>query len=400
MARRRAWGSIVFKDGKSYAKIRVGGRRTHRLLYLEDGETACPADADLAEPAMERLRASLRDEEALARGVEARLGEWLDFEYAAILRSRAASEHVAAQHIQYLVRFAEWCEGQLGEGVFMHEVTRALVERFVADFIGGRMLPPIPRGRRRAAEPRPYKPGYLRRVVNVLRKAWHDAKERGYVDTNPFSKLELPRIKRTVVPWVEPSWLPQICDAVGDFQRPVVRCLAETGLRISEALALRREHLDAETCSLHVVDSKTDAGVRTVAIMQETAAWMVLLPKRADGLLFAPRSAEGVRTAIKRACQHLQLPPLGSHKLRHAYASHLISAGVPARDVAAQLGHSDGGKLVLELYGRWAPDSAGQRAAEALRRFRSSRGTDPASRGSGGRRRGPAGGSGPATSRP
>jgi integrase len=38
------------------------------------------------------------------------------------------------------------------------------------------------------------------------------------------------------------------------------------------------------------------------------------------------------------------------HTLRHSAASFLAAAGVPASDIAAQLGHADGGALALKVY--------------------------------------------------
>ena len=107
--RRRAWGSIEFRDGRAYAKIRIDGRRTNRLLYLEDGETPCPADPEQAEMAIDRLHRELNQEQARRDGKAAHLGEWLDAEYADILRSRLMPK-VALQAELYIVRFQEWVE--------------------------------------------------------------------------------------------------------------------------------------------------------------------------------------------------------------------------------------------------------------------------------------------------
>jgi hypothetical protein len=38
------------------------------------------------------------------------------------------------------------------------------------------------------------------------------------------------------------------------------------------------------------------------------------------------------------------------HTLRHSAASFLAAAGVPASDIAAQLGHANGGALALKVY--------------------------------------------------
>ena len=65
----------------------------------------------------------------------------------------------------------------------------------------------------------------------------------------------------------------------------------------------------------------------------------------------------------------------GCHMLRHVYASTLISLGVDVRTVAGNLGHSDGGALVLKTYSHLMPD-AEDKTRKALPTSRL-RGEDP-----------------------
>jgi integrase len=53
-------------------------------------------------------------------------------------------------------------------------------------------------------------------------------------------------------------------------------------------------------------------------------------------------------------------PGLDYYELRHAAATMLLERGVTPWDVAQQLGHTDGGQLVMERYGH--PSEAGARA--------------------------------------
>ena len=390
MAGRRGWGSIVFRNGRAYAAITIDGKRTMRVLRDERGD-AIPADLPLAEEAIERLRRKIRVEQDLDGGERARLGDWIDAEYSAILRSRLTPQS-AHQAEQYLVRFAEWAEQSIGEGVFMEDVQRAHAERFVADFLAGRTAPPIWRADRPRAKSRAYGPAYVRRFVNVLSRAWSDARERGYVTKNPWSRLRLPRVPETTVPWVEPRDLERILDATTEFQRPYLRFLAWTGLRVGEAEQLRRDDVDLDRATLHVRHGKTRGSRRSVPLTPETVALLQGQPVREDGLLWEPRERHGSLHALSRACHHLKLPPLTLHQLRHVYASHLVVAGAPPTVVASLLGHVDGGALVLRLYGRWFPADAQQRAVASMAAFRATRGTAPSTSGT---RAPPSGRSGP-----
>ena len=53
-------------------------------------------------------------------------------------------------------------------------------------------------------------------------------------------------------------------------------------------------------------------------------------------------------------------PGLDFYELRHCAATMLLERGATRWDVAQQLGHTDGGQLVMEVYGH--PSEAGARA--------------------------------------
>ena len=53
-------------------------------------------------------------------------------------------------------------------------------------------------------------------------------------------------------------------------------------------------------------------------------------------------------------------PGLDFYELRHCAATMLLERGATPWDVAQQLGHTDGGQLVMEVYGH--PSEAGARA--------------------------------------
>lgn len=355
----RAWGSLAERDGKWYARVRIDGRRTWRLLRTKDG-LPCATRKE-AEPAIERLRERLED--APRRRRTATLGAtwtrwlepWLDEEYAAVLKTRL-TPHGAAQAESYLRKFATWVRREFHDPP-MHEVGRAAADRWCVHFMEAG-----------------YRASYLRRVVNVLRKAWRDAAERGFVVLNPWVGAPIPRIAETHVPWISPVKLRALCRKVDRRERAFVTLVAETGLRPSEALALRRrDDVDLAAGVVHVRGGKTPAARRTVPLTPRAVRVIRALREREDGLLLRPRCKQTTLDRLKVACSHVHLPPLNLRHLRHVYASHLVVAGTPPTVVAALLGHADGGKLVLRLYGRWYPPDAQQRAVEVLAAFRATR---------------------------
>jgi integrase len=59
-------------------------------------------------------------------------------------------------------------------------------------------------------------------------------------------------------------------------------------------------------------------------------------------------------------------PGMDFYELRHFCATHLLELGVAHADVAVQLGHTDGGALVMSTYGHPSEDGARQRLKRAF----------------------------------
>ena len=58
-------------------------------------------------------------------------------------------------------------------------------------------------------------------------------------------------------------------------------------------------------------------------------------------------------------------PGMDFYELRHFCATHLLELGVSHSDVAVQLGHTDGGLLVMSTYGHPSEDGARERLKQA-----------------------------------
>jgi integrase len=77
----------------------------------------------------------------------------------------------------------------------------------------------------------------------------------------------------------------------------------------------------------------------------------------AEGLLFPTRSGRSFdgnnfyNRVFKPAACHAGIPELTFHDLRHTGASLMIAAGCHVKVIAEQMGHADGGALVLRRYG-------------------------------------------------
>ncbi len=346
---RRAWGSVLKKDGRYYVRfVKADGKRTTRL-------------AGTTRKSAEDLLKSVRAEVETAPVAEPlRLEDWLHDEYLRVLNSRLKESSLmsAAAHF---TRLCDFLRDEAGDPT-MDAVTRAHAEEFAAWMTE-----------------QDYKPSYIRRLVTTLRRAWNDALARNLVAENPWEGMRLAKAEPREVPWVTPTQLHALYGLVTSGQRALIVLLGETGLRLGEALALRWSDLDLakRQPTLHVRKGKTQAARRTVPLSARALAAVATVDQgSADDPVFTPRSEQGVLRAMKVACEKAELPQSRVHELRHWYASHLVQAGVPPSTVAALLGHADGGALVCRLYGRWMPNDAEQRAMAQLAAFRATPGTD------------------------
>jgi integrase len=138
------------------------------------------------------------------------------------------------------------------------------------------------------------------------------------------------------------------------------RTLTDTGLRPSEALALRWADVDTTARTLRVEHAvglggqikptKTES-VRTVRLSlpltEALSGWHrhvlrrpesseYVFPSRTGTLLSAKRVGRQFRALLRLA----GLPPFKLYDLRHSFASHLLDQGVKITDVAKLLGHA------------------------------------------------------------
>lgn len=173
------------------------------------------------------------------------------------------------------------------------------------------------------------------------------------------------------------SWMPE-------YVSRIVPIGILTMLRRGEVLGLREGDVDFQRGAIRVTrqsqggrraQTKTVASRRTVdlgpvAIKFLREQQLVRAPNP-DGLLFPTRTGavfeahNFMRRVFKPAARAAGFPELTFHDLRHTGASLMIAAGCHVKVIAEQMGHADGGALVLRRYGHLYK-GARQQAAVAL----------------------------------
>jgi integrase len=131
------------------------------------------------------------------------------------------------------------------------------------------------------------------------------------------------------------------------------------GLRRGEIAALRWEDIDFEhgvirvarsydTVSHVIVSTKSDAGCRTIPLIQELRRLFGehrLATGRREGLVFGvtettPFTPTAVRARALRRWKAASVDSIKLHECRHTYASLLIASGVNRKELATYLGHA------------------------------------------------------------
>ncbi|MEX0900438.1 MAG: tyrosine-type recombinase/integrase [Gammaproteobacteria bacterium] len=176
----------------------------------------------------------------------------------------------------------------------------------------------------------------------------------GVTSHNPVRAVRKPREHQRPPRWYSADELSRIYRVAG-AHAPWWRLVANTGLRLSEALQLRHEDIRAGV--LHVVSR---AGARTKSLQSRqvplspgAVAALAQLPESGNQFVLPRMHPKSMSRAFRRDAHRAGLN--GSlHTLRHTFAAHLASSGIPLREIQLLLGHST--IRVTEIYAHLAPE--------------------------------------------
>lgn len=223
---------------------------------------------------------------------------------------------------------------------------------------------------------------------------YEDARNVGLVETNPFSNLRLPATEKTQD--VQPPSLEEYrqlvaaCTVLGGYGpefRAIVQFAAWTGVRIGELSALHWDDIDGDFIWVRRARKndgsmgKPKNGHERRIVFLEPARVLESVPRRegSEFVFHSPRGApltknnhhyawRQVRAAagVVQQRQEAQLPNVRFHDLRHFCATQLLELGLSHFDVSVQLGHEDGGALVMSRYGHPSKEAARGRLLRAF----------------------------------
>jgi integrase len=190
----------------------------------------------------------------------------------------------------------------------------------------------------------------VNRELATLSHMFNKATEWGWIDRVPAKLRKLKEDKGRIV-YLTSDQAEALLEAAKTDQNrqtyPFILIGLRTGMRKSEILSIRREHVDLATRTIYLPQAK--AGARTQPISADLAAflegYLETLPKGTPWLFPSVAADEGhtvdVRKAFIRAVVGAGLDPkqIVRHTLRHTAITHLVQAGVDLPTVKRISGH-------------------------------------------------------------
>lgn len=195
-------------------------------------------------------------------------------------------------------------------------------------------------------------PLYVRNTVATLRQLWDMAQAWGYVDEDrksPFEKLKMKQTWREERPFLTTDQQEKLITMAAEPFKTVLWILAETGMRIGEVLALRKEDIDWDEQVIRVrrstwrgnIDTpKTQSGLRRIPISDFLARHLNPMP---DGYFFGHGKIDSsnLLKKLQPLLAALGLPQMGFHAFRHGNATWMANNGSNEQVRKDRLGHSD-----------------------------------------------------------
>jgi integrase len=230
-----------------------------------------------------------------------------------------------------------------------------------------------------AAQMGDYEASTVSRDLSVLHDLFATAMREELVESNPAAGAEHPKLARRSWRILEPGEVARVLKAFVDEQaRTIFLTLVLTGIRRRELQALRWADVDLLDGILRIRASKTEEGVRSVALSPALVATLEehyqRTPFKGDGELVFCHFERGTRYSEKLFAEQLRAALTAAgindyvrpfHDLRHTALTNEAAAGSSPIALMAKAGHSDmkTTRIYLHLAGTVFRDEA-----EALER--------------------------------
>jgi len=233
------------------------------------------------------------------------------------------------------------------ENMLLSNITPQVVQRFVSS--------------------RDVAPSTMIGVYGILRGIWRTAKAWGKVAHDPFPRksINLPDVMPTNREPFTPEETQRLIENAAEPHRTLYWLIAETGIRIGEALALQLADIDFEAGVVRVRKNmnrhhgfgtpKSRKGYRSPVLSPELLAHLRQRYTKPEEFLFpGPKGSLTYHRVVEKLhelCKKLGIKTRGFHCFRYANGTLLVALGTDVKTLQTRLGHADAA-LSVELYSR------------------------------------------------
>jgi integrase/recombinase XerD len=198
------------------------------------------------------------------------------------------------------------------------------------------------------------------RILSSLRRFYGYYMRENRLSVDPTALIESPQIGKPLPISLSEKDVelllaaPEVAHALGFRDRTMLEMLYATGLRVSELVDLKFEHISFRQGVVRIIGKGNKE--RLVPVGEEAMNWLenymagarkaILGERQCDYLFITRRASNMTRQAfwhiIKRHAKKAAInKALSPHTLRHAFATHLLNHGADLRVVQLLLGHAD-----------------------------------------------------------
>ncbi len=186
-------------------------------------------------------------------------------------------------------------------------------------------------------------------ILGQLFSEYYPGHPNPVLEIRDFSRLFPKQAPTRDINFLTPEELEKLYEALAHSRSgtvlPLVKFLAHSGLRRSEALSLRWSDIDESSGFIQIRTSK-NGSARRVPLEPGAKEALEMLPKvneivftKADGSVY---HKDSFLKPLKRAAARAKINKrIDIHSLRHSWGSNKIRAGWGIRKVSQMLGHSD-----------------------------------------------------------
>ena len=213
----------------------------------------------------------------------------------------------------------------------------------------------------------------VNRYTSLLSVSFKVAIAKGFARTNPVAGIPRAREEEHPVPFVSSGDVERLVAEARDWRfGALLRVLADTGLRRSEALALTWRDVNLVRRTILVRRSKTRKP-RYVDLTDAVLAVFDCLRKEHTSPIKGPdlvwpewkgKLPQAVSSRFKTVAQNAGMGELRLHDLRHAFCSRLAQANTPLPTIGALAGHKSW--QTTDRYASHLPEGATRAAINAL----------------------------------